>query len=169
MSEYTIILDSDEEGNGYTVAVPTLPGCITQGKTKEEAIERAKEAIALYIESLAADGEPIPEERRSIESIIVGKGAEMTWWEENEEETIKWIVKNPTEEREVSGIPVECPSCGTALDKVKVCAEYARCPECGRTYKEIGISASGKFILGLTGITAAVGLGFLIGRALAQR
>jgi predicted RNase H-like HicB family nuclease len=69
MAEYTIILDPDEEGNGYAVTVPALPGCITQGRTKEEAIERAKEAIALYIESLQADGEPIPKETYPVEVI----------------------------------------------------------------------------------------------------
>ena len=69
MAEYTIILDPDEEGKGYAVTVPALPGCITQGRTREEAIERAKEAIALYIESLEADGEPIPEETYPVEVI----------------------------------------------------------------------------------------------------
>ncbi len=69
MKEYTIILDPDSEGAGYTVTVPALPGCITQGKTKEEAIERAREAIALYIESLVADGEPVPEEDHPVELI----------------------------------------------------------------------------------------------------
>ena len=69
MAEYTIILEPDEEGNGYTVTVPALPGCITQGRTREEAIERAKEAIALYIESLQADGEPIPEETYPVEVV----------------------------------------------------------------------------------------------------
>lgn len=62
MREYTIILDPDAEGRGYTVTVPALPGCITQGKTVEECIERAKDAIALYIEDLIACGEPVPVE-----------------------------------------------------------------------------------------------------------
>ena len=69
MTQYTIILDPDEEGMGYTVTVPALPGCITQGRTREEAIERVKEAIAIYIESLEADGEPIPEETHPVEVI----------------------------------------------------------------------------------------------------
>ncbi len=69
MTEYTIILDPDAEGSGYTVTVPALPGCITQGKTKAEAIERTREAIALYIESLVADGEPIPQEDHPVELI----------------------------------------------------------------------------------------------------
>ena len=59
MSEYTIILEPDPDG-GFTVFVPALPGCITEGDTREEAIANAKEAIALYIESLEADGESVP-------------------------------------------------------------------------------------------------------------
>lgn len=61
MRKYTIILDPDTEEGGYTVTVPALPGCITQGETVEQCIERAKEAIQGYIESLVAAGEPIPE------------------------------------------------------------------------------------------------------------
>jgi len=69
--EYTIILEPDEEGTGFTVLVPALPGCITQGATREEAIERAKEAIAAYIESLEADGEPVPRESQPPEVLTV--------------------------------------------------------------------------------------------------
>jgi len=69
--EYTVILDPNEEEAGFTVLVPALPGCITQGRTREEAIERAKEAIAAYIESLRADGEPVPQETQPIEVLKV--------------------------------------------------------------------------------------------------
>jgi predicted RNase H-like HicB family nuclease len=69
--EYTIVLDPDEKGRGYTVLVPALPGCITQGRSREEALRRAREAIAAYIASLEADGEPIPEERRAIQVLKV--------------------------------------------------------------------------------------------------
>lgn len=50
MSEhrYTIILHPDEEEGGYTVTVPALPGCVTQGETIEEAIAMAKDAIRLH-------------------------------------------------------------------------------------------------------------------------
>jgi predicted RNase H-like HicB family nuclease len=48
--ELTIILEVQEEG-GYTVYVPSLPGCISQGDTREEAITNIKEAIELYLES----------------------------------------------------------------------------------------------------------------------
>ena len=56
---YHIHLQPAEEG-GYTVTVPALPGCITEGDTYEEALEMAREAISLYLESLIEDGEPIP-------------------------------------------------------------------------------------------------------------
>lgn len=52
-----------EGEDGYFVAeVPSLPGCISQGKTREEAIDNIKEAIALYIEVLKEQGKPIPED-----------------------------------------------------------------------------------------------------------
>lgn len=45
----TIILEPQEEG-GFTSYVPSLPGCVSQGETKEEAIKNIKEAIELYLE-----------------------------------------------------------------------------------------------------------------------
>jgi predicted RNase H-like HicB family nuclease len=49
--------------DGYWVAeCPSLPGCISQGKTKEEAVENIREAIELYIEALKEDNLPIPSE-----------------------------------------------------------------------------------------------------------
>ena len=77
MSEhrYTILLHPDEEQGGYTVTVPTLPGCITEGDTLEEAIAMAKEAIQLYIESLIADGEPVPEEHEHTQAIVINVAA----------------------------------------------------------------------------------------------
>ncbi|OGO31805.1 MAG: hypothetical protein A2Z29_08370 [Chloroflexi bacterium RBG_16_56_11] len=69
MLKYTIILVPEEEG-GYSVEVPALPGCFTQGETKEEAIAMAKEAIELYLESCKAHGESIPQET-GIESLTI--------------------------------------------------------------------------------------------------
>ena len=63
---YRILLRKEPEG-GYTVIVPSLPGCITYGETIEEAIEMAKEAIELYIESLREHGEEIPTEEGILE------------------------------------------------------------------------------------------------------
>ena len=58
---YKILLKKEPEG-GYTVFVPSLPGCITYGETIDESIINAKEAIELYIESLRSHGEDIPTE-----------------------------------------------------------------------------------------------------------
>ncbi len=46
-----IVLEPAEEG-GYTVYVPALPGCISEGDTREEAIDNIKEAIELYLETI---------------------------------------------------------------------------------------------------------------------
>ncbi len=71
MREYTVILDPDPEGRGFTVTVPALPGCISEGRTRDEAIENAREAILLYLESLLADGEPVPEDLPQAEVLKV--------------------------------------------------------------------------------------------------
>ena len=63
---YRILLRKEPEG-GYTVIVPSLPGCVTYGGTIEEAIKMAKEAIELYIESLKEHGEEIPTEEATLE------------------------------------------------------------------------------------------------------
>ena len=75
MPKYTIILEPDTEAGGYTVTVPALPGCITQGETIEQCIERAQEAIAGYIESLRAEGEPIPVETERPQMITIDVAA----------------------------------------------------------------------------------------------
>ena len=59
--KYTVILEPGEDGY-IVVNVPALPGCITQGKTREEALKNAREAIELYIEGLKEDNEPIPQD-----------------------------------------------------------------------------------------------------------
>ena len=69
MLKYTVILVPEEEG-GYSVKIPALPGCCTQGETREEAIAMAKEAIELYLTSCKACSEPIPEES-GVESLVV--------------------------------------------------------------------------------------------------
>jgi len=59
--KYTVLIEKNEEG-GYTVVVPSLPGCITQGDTWQEAMADAREAIAGYIEALKDIGKPVPVE-----------------------------------------------------------------------------------------------------------
>ena len=63
---YRILLRKEPEG-GYTVTVPTLPGCVTYGETVDEAIAMAREAIELYIEHLQEKGEEIPTEEGRLE------------------------------------------------------------------------------------------------------
>ncbi len=72
---YTIILHPDPEEGGYTVTVPALPGCVTEGETIEEAITLAKDAIALYISDLQAHGEPVPEEREHPQALTISVAA----------------------------------------------------------------------------------------------
>lgn len=62
--KYTVIYTVESEG-GFTVTVPSLPGCVTYGKDLREAEKMAKESIELYLESLKAHKEPIPQEGKS--------------------------------------------------------------------------------------------------------
>lgn len=66
---YRIFLRKEPEG-GYTVIVPSLPGCITYGDTIEDAVKMAKEAIELYIETLVSHGEDIPVEDGIFETTV---------------------------------------------------------------------------------------------------
>lgn len=61
INQYTILLEPAEEG-GFTVVVPALPGCITEGDTFEQAIAMAKDAISAYLVSLQKHNEPIAQE-----------------------------------------------------------------------------------------------------------
>lgn len=56
---YRVLIEQDEDG-AFIAEVPVLPGCISEGRTREEAVKNIKEAMSLYLESLEAHGEPIP-------------------------------------------------------------------------------------------------------------
>ncbi len=62
MRTYTVILEPHDDNEGFTVTVPALRGCITQGRSRQEALERVQEAIKCHIAGLEADGEPVPDE-----------------------------------------------------------------------------------------------------------
>ena len=62
---YRIHLEPEPEG-GFTVTVPSLPGCVTWGEDYEQAMAMAREAIALYLEVLVEDGIPIPHDEISV-------------------------------------------------------------------------------------------------------
>ena len=57
-----VIIYPGEDGS-WVAEVPSLPGCISQGRTKEEALNNTKEAIQAYIDALKEDGIAVPEER----------------------------------------------------------------------------------------------------------
>jgi predicted RNase H-like HicB family nuclease len=63
-----VLIYPGEDGY-WVVECPSLPGCISQGKTREEAIANIREAIELYIESLKDDGLPVPAEK--FEALLV--------------------------------------------------------------------------------------------------
>ncbi len=68
--KYTVIFEPEEDG-GYHAFVPALQGCHSQGDTLDEAAGNIREAMDLYIESLKAAGEPLPEERTRVETVEV--------------------------------------------------------------------------------------------------
>ena len=59
--KYTVLIARGNE-SGYVAAVPALPGCVSQGRTKRDAIKNVKEAIEVYLEALLEDGLAVPVE-----------------------------------------------------------------------------------------------------------
>ncbi len=58
---YTVILEREADG-GFVVSVPALPGCVSQGDSRQEALLNIREAMELYIEDCREAGDPVPEE-----------------------------------------------------------------------------------------------------------
>ena len=69
MRQYTVIYEW--AGANYSAYVPDLPGCIACGDTREETERLIKEAIELYIETLKADGKPVPEPTTTAGAVAV--------------------------------------------------------------------------------------------------
>lgn len=58
---FTVVLEPDrDEPHRYNVRVPALPGCRTYGESIDDALVNAREAVTVFVESLLADGEPVP-------------------------------------------------------------------------------------------------------------
>lgn len=57
--KFRVLIEQDEDGV-FVAEVPSLPGCVSQGATRQEAVRNAQEAIAAYLESLNERGEPVP-------------------------------------------------------------------------------------------------------------
>ncbi|MBI5960655.1 MAG: type II toxin-antitoxin system HicB family antitoxin [Chloroflexi bacterium] len=65
-----VLLYTDEENN-WIAEVPSLPGCGSEGKTRDEALTNIQEAIEVYIEALEQDGLPVPPEYDTFELVVV--------------------------------------------------------------------------------------------------
>ena len=64
--QYTAVFEPDEKGRGYTVTIPSLPGCISEGDTFEKALENVQEAATLYLEVMRENKEEITTERKGV-------------------------------------------------------------------------------------------------------
>ena len=58
---YTVILEQEGDG-GYVAVIPALPGCVSQGNTRDEVLANIREAADLYVEDCIASGDPVPTE-----------------------------------------------------------------------------------------------------------
>jgi predicted RNase H-like HicB family nuclease len=58
--DFKVLVEPQKEG-GYVAVCPSLPGCYSQGETVEEALDNVREAIALCLEDMEANGEEIPD------------------------------------------------------------------------------------------------------------
>ena len=66
---YTAVIQQDEDGN-HLVSFPSLPGCVTFGRTYEEALAMGQEVLELWVEELVASGQPLPKEGISSMTIL---------------------------------------------------------------------------------------------------
>jgi antitoxin HicB len=70
MARYTVVLTPEADDGGFSVSVPALPGCFSQGETVEEALDHIREAIGLHLWGLQQDGDPIPDDVDPIIRIV---------------------------------------------------------------------------------------------------
>jgi len=71
---FEIVIEKEEEDEGYLAYSPTLPGCFSNGKTIEEARRNIREAIQQHVEALLTHGQPIPQNEKlvHVEELTVG-------------------------------------------------------------------------------------------------
>jgi predicted RNase H-like HicB family nuclease len=69
---YPLTIEAHPEDGGYLAVFPTLPGCQTWGETYEAAVRNAEEALAVFIETLIANGDPVPEADMSARATSLG-------------------------------------------------------------------------------------------------
>lgn len=81
MHSYTVILSPEPDGPGFAVIVPSMPGAVTQGDNRDDALANAAEVMALWLEVSAEHGEgPLPESRQliaaQVESVLEDRDEE---------------------------------------------------------------------------------------------
>ena len=71
---FELVIEKEEEDEGYLAYSPTLPGCFSNGKTIEEARRNIREAVRQHVESLLTRGQPIPQNEKlvHVEELTVG-------------------------------------------------------------------------------------------------
>ena len=67
--DFKVLIEKDEDG-WFVATVPSLPGCISQGKTEKEALSNIKEAIELHLTALAEDGLPLKQDKHVKETLV---------------------------------------------------------------------------------------------------
>lgn len=69
MSEYLVVIEKAD--TNYSAYSPDLPGCVATGDTREETLQRMRDAIAMHLEGLRQDGLPIPAPASSAEYVAL--------------------------------------------------------------------------------------------------
>ena len=71
---FEIVIEKEQEDEGYSAYSPTLPGCFSNGRTIEEAKRNIREALAQHIEALLARGQPVPQKETivHVEELTLG-------------------------------------------------------------------------------------------------
>ena len=64
--QYTAVFEPDRKSGGFTVTIPSLPGCISEGDTFEKALDNIQEAAGLYIEVMRKREADIPQEEKGV-------------------------------------------------------------------------------------------------------
>ena len=66
-----VILSPDHEDGGWVAEVPSLPGCLSEGDTREEALQNIRDAIATWIDGAEQAGNPIPDDPLDVQVCVV--------------------------------------------------------------------------------------------------
>ena len=61
----------EEAGGNFSAHVPDLPGCVATGSTRDQVLERIREAIAFHLDGLAQDAQPTPNQRTSVATVLI--------------------------------------------------------------------------------------------------